>query len=229
MQQLSRSLALRALRERAGLSMDAFARAMGYKGASSVQRYESPEDFGDTDLPFNFIKRAAGVLAGRGDPPIRAEELYALAGIGADLAVAPAAAPEPDAAGARFGPRDLPVFGRARGGPDGVILLDNTPIDWTYRPAELQGTRDAFAVFVDGDSMSPRYEPGDTLFVHPNLPVRRGCYVVVELTDHQAYIKQLVRLAPDVVELRQFNPDKRFEIPRARVRAIYRVIGSMEG
>jgi phage repressor protein C with HTH and peptisase S24 domain len=123
--------------------------------------------------------------------------------------------------------RDLPVRGRAQGGPDGAVMLDAEPIDWTWRPAELQGARDAFAMFVTGDSMGEVLREGATIFVHPSLPPRPGDFVVVEKTDHQALIKRLVRRADTGLVLRQYNPPRDFELSRADVLAIYRVIGTI--
>lgn len=70
----------RALRERAGLSMDELAQSMGYSRASSIQRYEDPalykKEFISPELALKMIKP----LVGRGTPPITAAEVYALAG-----------------------------------------------------------------------------------------------------------------------------------------------------
>lgn len=69
----------RAIRERSGLSMDELARAMGYSRASSIQRYEDPslykKDFLAPDIVLKFIK----AVAGKGDPKITPEEVWALA------------------------------------------------------------------------------------------------------------------------------------------------------
>lgn len=73
---------LKALRERAGYSMDEIARAMGYKGASSYQRYETPDVRGQDYLPMDFVFRVAKVLVNRGDPPIRQHEVLRLSQLG---------------------------------------------------------------------------------------------------------------------------------------------------
>lgn len=140
------------------------------------------------------------------------------------------APPEGMPAGARispFGQRDLPVRGRAQGGPDGAVMLDNEPIDWTYRPPELLGTRDAFAMFVTGSSMGDVLPEGATIFIHPNLPARPNDLVVVEKRDHEALIKRLVRRTAEQITLRQYDPAKDFDLPRDSVRALYRVIGAL--
>jgi|GEM_PF-481416 len=70
---------IRALRERAGLSMAAMARACGWKTASSYQRYEDPDTFKRTRLHPEIAERMAVALVGKGVPPITREEVMALA------------------------------------------------------------------------------------------------------------------------------------------------------
>lgn len=74
---------LRALLKRAGYkSAQAFAKAAGYKGQSSVQRYLDDKQYsGQMLLPFNFAYKAAKALEGRGNPPIHRADVLALAGI----------------------------------------------------------------------------------------------------------------------------------------------------
>jgi len=129
--------------------------------------------------------------------------------------------------GAFGGERDLPVRGRAQGGPDGAVVLDGDPIDWTWRPAELQGARDAFAMFVTGTSMGDVLPEGSTVFVHPSLPARPSDFVVVEKANHEALIKRLVRRAGAGITLRQYDPPRDFELGRDEILAIYRVVGAI--
>ncbi|MCW2246030.1 hypothetical protein M2352_001621 [Azospirillum fermentarium] len=67
---------LRTMRERAGYSLDSFAKDMGYRGASSIQRYEDPREYTDC-LPYKFVKKALPLLVKRGIPEA---EVLALAG-----------------------------------------------------------------------------------------------------------------------------------------------------
>lgn len=69
---------LRDLRTRAGLSMNACAKALGFKGPSSYQRYESPDLFKDEHLPLEIVRKLAPLFAERGIPK---EETLALAGL----------------------------------------------------------------------------------------------------------------------------------------------------
>lgn len=79
---------LRELRKRAKMSMDAAAKALGFKGPSSYQRYENPDLFKDEFLPLDVARKLAPAFAERGVPVY---ETLALAGLPAssDLAADP--------------------------------------------------------------------------------------------------------------------------------------------
>jgi len=71
---------LRELRLRAGLSMDKLAKALGYKGQSSYQRYEDEQLYKKQHLPNDLIEGLLEVLPGKGDPPILPGEILQLSG-----------------------------------------------------------------------------------------------------------------------------------------------------
>jgi len=125
------------------------------------------------------------------------------------------------------GPRDLPIRGNARGGAD-AFFLDNGDIQgMAYRPGALVGVKNAFACYMTGDSMEPRYESGDLLYVNPIKPIRPRDYVLLELDDHQAYVKRLVRRTADKIIVEQFNPKKEIHYDAGRILHIYRVVGQI--
>lgn len=70
----------RRLREHAGLSLDTLAQAMGYAGASSIQRYEDAGSYKRDYLDRAFVAKLIKPLTGRGDPKITANDVWALAG-----------------------------------------------------------------------------------------------------------------------------------------------------
>lgn len=123
---------------------------------------------------------------------------------------------------------DLPVLGAAMGG-DNSLFFDNGAIhERIRRPPNLDGVRNAFAIYMVGDSMEPRYFAGEFLFVNPNRPPARNCFVVVELGDGQGMVKQFIRRDDTILHLRQFNPDRDFEIEYEKVRSVYRIVGTGE-
>lgn len=71
------AIALKKLRNRAGLSMDRLAKASGFKTASGIQRYENPTDRTSPYMPMDVVARLAGALTGLGTPPITEVEVYA--------------------------------------------------------------------------------------------------------------------------------------------------------
>ena len=126
--------------------------------------------------------------------------------------------------------QDLPVWAAAQGGDDGAMLITTEPIDWIVRPRELQ-VRDAFAVFLLGNSMSPRYDHGDQLYVHPHRPPAGGddCLFIRQVDDASFYAlaKTLVRAAPDKWRVRQFNPAREFDLDRATWTKAWKIVGKI--
>lgn len=75
------STRFRSLRRRAGYtSLRALAVDCGYRNASSLQRYESPE-FDADPIPARVVRRIAPYLIGKGSPPIGNDEVWRLAGL----------------------------------------------------------------------------------------------------------------------------------------------------
>ena len=62
---------------RFGLSLNKFAKLIGYKSASSVQRYET-EEFSDQGFPATLITRLHERILGMGTPPVSEEEILEL-------------------------------------------------------------------------------------------------------------------------------------------------------
>jgi phage repressor protein C with HTH and peptisase S24 domain len=130
-------------------------------------------------------------------------------------------------------PERLKVLGMAECGPDGWSLWNGDVIDMIERPASLNGVPSAYAVYVVGASMEPRYHPGEVVLVHPGKPVNVGAYVLVQRRGKPgdtplAVIKRLVKRTPAKVTLEQFNPAKTFDIKASDLVSIHRVVGSGE-
>jgi SOS-response transcriptional repressor LexA len=132
-------------------------------------------------------------------------------------------------AGARAADRaELPVYASAEGG-GGAIVITNEPIDFVRRPEPLLSVRDGYGCYVIGDSMSPAYEQGDLLLVHPGRPVRPGddCVFVRDQGDGglQALVKRLLRISPERWRVRQFNPAKDFDLDRGQWQKAQLIVG----
>jgi phage repressor protein C with HTH and peptisase S24 domain len=124
----------------------------------------------------------------------------------------------------------VPVFGQAAGGSDGEYHFNGTIVDYVSCPPGLEDVPDAYAVYVDGESMSPRYEPRDTVWVHPGKPALAGDDVVVQIEDNnhglgpRGYIKRFVGWTDKVLRLHQFNPDKELTFSRKSVVSVHPVV-----
>jgi SOS-response transcriptional repressor LexA len=219
---------LKLLRERAGLSMRAVSEALGW----TLTRYQHYEDrYRRAYLPLELARLLADILAPRGVP---AADVLALAGLDTE----PPRAATPPSPPAGFLPRpleipaipvrDLPVMGAVKGGAEGFYFNEGEAKEYIVRPPSLAGVSNAFALYVDGESMEPRYYAGETLYVNPNRPLTRNCFVAVELADGQCLIKQFVRRSDDHLVLAQFNPAKEIRLPITKVKRIYRITGSGE-
>jgi phage repressor protein C with HTH and peptisase S24 domain len=134
---------------------------------------------------------------------------------------------------AQFG-TSIPAYGQAVGGKDGEFILNGNRIVDILAPPSLQGVPDAYAVYVVGDSMEPRYFAGEAVFVNPRLPVRRGDFVVAQIAADEgepphAYIKRFVLREARNLKLEQFNPKKILEFPVNRVISVHRIIMGGDG
>lgn len=103
------------------------------------------------------------------------------------------------------------------------------PVRMISRPQVFAG-RDIYAIYFHGESMMPRYEPGEIGLVDPSRPPGPGDYVLVQLTDGEedvvvsAIVKRLVRSNIREIVLEQFNPPAIFSVPRTRVKHVHRIL-----
>lgn len=130
-------------------------------------------------------------------------------------------------------PDQLRVLGMAEGGPKGWNILNGETVQMIDRPHILKGVPGAYAVYVSGHSMEPRYEAGEILYVHPGRVVLPGAYVVVQKRSSDgepplAVVKRLVRRAGGQVILAQTNPKKTIIVPASEVLSIHKIVGSTE-
>jgi phage repressor protein C with HTH and peptisase S24 domain len=127
----------------------------------------------------------------------------------------------------------IPVFGHAVGGKDGEFILSGNQVSEVLAPPNLSHVPDAYAVYVVGDSMEPRYFAGETVFVNPRLPIGRGSFVVAQISKGQeseprAYVKRFVSQDAKRLRLEQYHPKKVLEFPMSTVVAIHRIVMSGE-
>lgn len=124
---------------------------------------------------------------------------------------------------------DVPVYGLAAGSVTGAFTLTSEAVEWVRRPPGLTGARDAYALFVTGSSMEPRFFPGDVVYVAPHRPVRRGDVVVIQQRDHeqsgtQVWLKVFEKKDEKFVHATQYNPPAEVKFPHASVVTMQRVM-----
>lgn len=157
------------------------AKSIGFRGASSYQRYEDPQIFTRKYLPLDLAEKLVAALSGRGIPPITASEVIALAGAPGDARQ-----------------RMIPIVGYVGAGAEVFAIddhakgagLDEVECPWT----ELGPS--TVAVRVRGDSMEPAYYHGDLIYyegTHKDFTHLLGKECVVALSDGRKFVKQLRR------------------------------------
>lgn len=115
-------------------------------------------------------------------------------------------------------PKDLPVMGTGAGSNSGAFLLKTgSPIDYVRRPPGVSNRKDVFGIYVEGDSMEPKFEPGDLLICDPHRPARITEYVVVvvqldESGDEEAYVGRLLAKRGGNVSIEKLNPSSVLEL-----------------
>ena len=128
----------------------------------------------------------------------------------------------------------IPVRGAGQGGSEGWFPWNGEIVDYISRPPHLAGAREAYAVYVAGSSMEPRYYAGELVYIHPGKPVTIGSFVLMQIRPEaegdapRAFMKRLVRRTANKVTLEQFNPQKNFDIKNSDILSMHRIVGSAE-
>ena len=118
----------------------------------------------------------------------------------------------------------------------GIDLTEVQPdviLDRVERPAGLAADSSAYALTVVGNGMWPRFRSGRRIAVSPKSPLSIGDDVLVRLQRAAegesacALIAELMRRNRTNVELRQFNPDRRYSVEMDDVQALERIAGEL--
>lgn len=134
----------------------------------------------------------------------------------------------------------LPLMGTAFGGEYGDLdehielteLHLGDVLDYIARPASLREDPRAYALTIVGESMRPRFRPGERVGVSPRTPVSIGDDVIVQLRGPDGndgeniktvLIKELVRRTASHVELKQYNPEMTFKVEVKRIASMHLV------
>lgn len=127
--------------------------------------------------------------------------------------------------------RDFPLYGSAHSGK-GAMALTSEPVDLTVRPSTLIRVRDGYGVIYVGDDMSPKYESGYTLMVHPHVPPRLkdGCIFRRPPNEDGSVsfcVREFVRETSELWYVKQYTPQKSFALKKAEWPICHVIIGGV--
>tara|TARA_R100001460_G_scaffold20355_4_gene42203 strand:- start:101 stop:709 length:609 start_codon:yes stop_codon:yes gene_type:complete len=105
----------------------------------------------------------------------------------------------------------LPVFGRPGFGKQ--LRWTDEAQKMILKPQELDGIKEAYAVVMPNDSMKPRCQGGDTLYVDPSYIVKTGDLVLV--AQKGSDLRDIVQLAAKETNawtFERFDPAEKFTV-----------------
>lgn len=220
----------KALREQFGLSQSEMARRCGEK-PQTIQKLEA----GTVQRPRYILELAKvlkttpdWLLKGTGEKPRNLPQIKTFDS-GQESAVK---SPQPPVSLPPLEemPRDVPVLGTARGGSRGAFELNHgDPIDFVRRPPGISGAKDVYCIYVEGNSMTPRFQEGELVYVHPGRKIKVGDFVIIEQKDSgdkpaKAFIKKLKRRTETKLVLQQFNPTAVIEMPMKTIKSLHLIL-----
>jgi phage repressor protein C with HTH and peptisase S24 domain len=143
---------------------------------------------------------------------LRVDPLWLETGEGAPTPHSPAA--RPDDSEVEDAPRivrsrqTIPVVGRVQAGTDGLLHIDDFSADHPDGFLDWYATcEDAYALRIRGESMSPRYLPGEFVGVDPCGEAQPSDEVIVLLKDGRRLIKRLLWVRDDQACFESVNKD----------------------
>ncbi len=140
----------------------------------------------------------------------------------------------------RFSMPDLPLYDLKISNEHSTLELDS-PAGWVNRPPELQGVPNAISFQVTQGLKGHKYRPGEQIFAHPSRPLSQNCSVLAITDDGRAFVGEFVgwssqKGTDNWMILRSYQPSKSQEpsnddlihVPSDSMKAVYRIIGSVE-
>lgn len=181
-------------------------------------------------VDFNVVNRiASGARKRLSDEESNAIEAYFAAHAGRSAPMAAPAAGISTARQAGTGAQ-VPLYGFAAAAPTGPINFDHeTAGEYVARHPNQGRNAEAFAVRIWGESMSPRYEPGELAYCVRGQHPRRGQDVIIELKSGDAWLKTYEGQQGGQVRTRQLNPppgeDDFQSFDMRDIKALHAVVG----
>lgn len=130
--------------------------------------------------------------------------------------------------------RLLPVYSY-KDGLDGTLFVSRNLHHTMPRPSLLENSRDAYAVIVEGEIMTPAYDPGDLILINPNISFRINADVLLfghvgapDLPDDEfqrCALRRLVGYDQTSWHVLELSPTRQATFPRERWPRLSRVVG----
>lgn len=199
--------ALRALRERAGVTQEAAADAMSMT-RQAWQNYEAGNR--QTILRTDMQDRLATALGLTREDLARERDRQA------------GVEPEPASFGVRESAQvyQLPVLGRVKASPSGPQIYDIAEPESVVDMAWMFGQH-ARTLRVAGDSMTGYVESGQLVIYDTSRWPGRGDGCVIELVNGEVYVKEYAETGQGVLKVRQRFPEEMLSFPMAEVKGVY--------
>lgn len=120
----------------------------------------------------------------------------------------------------------VPLYGWAGAASDErLTFAEQTLIGAVPRHPNQANVRGAFALRVSDESMVPRYEPGEIVYVAPNQWPAREQDCVLVTGEGFGFLKRFIRRAEGKVTVHQLNPDKDIVFNLDEVAGMHAVVG----
>ena len=128
----------------------------------------------------------------------------------------------------------IPVFSY-RDAMDGTLFVNQRVHYEIPRPHIVQSSPDAYGLIVEGENMSPVYDPGDTVLLNPAISFRLNADALlfeqpttspltVEGTNRSA-LRRLVGYDQENWLVQEFSPARQTTLPRKDWPQLHRVVG----
>jgi phage repressor protein C with HTH and peptisase S24 domain len=123
-------------------------------------------------------------------------------------------------------PHMVPLYGWVGAASAGRLTLAEQDLrGYVAMHPGQQHVRDAFALEVNDISMSPRYEPGEIVYLAPNRWPARDQDCVVVTIEGEGLLKRYVTRDAEKIVLRQLNPAKDIDVLLSDISSIHSVVG----
>ncbi|AQT47862.1 XRE family transcriptional regulator [Bartonella choladocola] len=129
----------------------------------------------------------------------------------------------------------IPVYGQAVAGINGEFSFDGKKLFEVPCPPCLLNVENAYGVEVAGDTMSPRYEDGEIVYIDTVRRIKKDDYVVAKIMMREedsfptVFIKRFIRHNEQELVLAQLNPAKELVFPHQHVLSVHYIALAGEG